>query len=216
MFTAISVSAFGRPDSRDSPMSLQQASAQACRAAPGRVGRAACRSTKRSSWRSSRTSASRFSGSTRRFRTPASLRRDRSGRRNSARPASTGTRRRSSPRTRSLGSGASIAQRSRSSTGDLSTRRCRLGRELPRPTGTTRGHHDEPVQHLQPAGSVRTSTLQFTQPLLRNFKIDQIRQQVASSKKTRELSDIQLDGVIIRRCATSGTRTGIWRMRSTT
>ncbi len=38
--------------------------------------------------------------------------------------------------------------------------------------------------------------LQFTQPLMRNFQIDQIRQQVANSKKSRELSDIQLQGVI--------------------
>ena len=37
---------------------------------------------------------------------------------------------------------------------------------------------------------------QVSQPLLRNFEIDQIRQQVANSKKARELSDIQLDGVI--------------------
>src|SRR5262249_34456222 len=37
---------------------------------------------------------------------------------------------------------------------------------------------------------------QFSQPLLRNFEIDQIRQQVADSKKSRELSDIQLEGVI--------------------
>jgi outer membrane protein len=38
--------------------------------------------------------------------------------------------------------------------------------------------------------------LQFSQPLLRNFEIDQIRQQVANSKKSRELSDIQLQGVV--------------------
>ena len=38
--------------------------------------------------------------------------------------------------------------------------------------------------------------LQYTQPLLRNFQIDTIRQQVAVSKKVRDLSDIQLDGVI--------------------
>jgi len=37
---------------------------------------------------------------------------------------------------------------------------------------------------------------QYTQPLLRNFSIDAIRQQVAISKKGRELSDIQLDAVI--------------------
>jgi outer membrane protein len=40
--------------------------------------------------------------------------------------------------------------------------------------------------------------LQITQPLLRNFRIDQIRQQVANSKKVRELSDIQLDAVIMQ------------------
>jgi len=39
--------------------------------------------------------------------------------------------------------------------------------------------------------------LQFTQPLLRNLSIDQIRQQVLNSKKVRELSDIQLDAVIM-------------------
>jgi outer membrane protein len=41
-----------------------------------------------------------------------------------------------------------------------------------------------------------TLNLQYTQPLLRNFEVDQIRQQVALSKKTRELSDIQLTNVI--------------------
>ena len=37
---------------------------------------------------------------------------------------------------------------------------------------------------------------QYSQPLLRNFSIDAIRQQIAISKKGRELSDIQLDAVI--------------------
>ena len=37
---------------------------------------------------------------------------------------------------------------------------------------------------------------QFTQPLMRNFEIDQIRQGVLASKKARDLSDIQLNGVI--------------------
>ncbi|MBZ5558909.1 MAG: TolC family protein [Acidobacteriia bacterium] len=41
-----------------------------------------------------------------------------------------------------------------------------------------------------------TVNVQYTQPLLRNYSIDQIRQQVASSKKTRDLSDIQLQSVI--------------------
>src|SRR3954471_14967675 len=39
-------------------------------------------------------------------------------------------------------------------------------------------------------------SLVFTQPLLRNFQIDSIRQQVAVSKKVRDLSDIQLEGVV--------------------
>ena len=38
--------------------------------------------------------------------------------------------------------------------------------------------------------------LQYTQPLLRNFQIDSIRQQVALSRKSRDLSDIQLQGVV--------------------
>jgi outer membrane protein len=38
--------------------------------------------------------------------------------------------------------------------------------------------------------------LQFTQPLLRNFQIDSIRQQVAVSKKIRDLSDINLDNIV--------------------
>jgi outer membrane protein len=38
--------------------------------------------------------------------------------------------------------------------------------------------------------------LQVQQPLLRNFHIDQIRQQVQNSKKLRDLSDIQLQAVV--------------------
>jgi outer membrane protein len=38
--------------------------------------------------------------------------------------------------------------------------------------------------------------LAFTQPLLRNFSIDQIRQQVEVSKKVRDLSDVTLEAVI--------------------
>jgi outer membrane protein len=38
--------------------------------------------------------------------------------------------------------------------------------------------------------------LQYTQPLLRNFQIDSIRQQVAVSKKVRDLSDINLNAII--------------------
>src|SRR5262249_39012243 len=38
--------------------------------------------------------------------------------------------------------------------------------------------------------------VQFAQPLVRNFSVDQIRLQVQSSRKVRDLSDIQLEGLI--------------------
>jgi outer membrane protein TolC len=50
--------------------------------------------------------------------------------------------------------------------------------------------------------------LNFTQPLLRNRSIDQIREQVASSRKFRDLSDIQLDSVIIQ--TTRAVRNAYW------
>ncbi len=43
-----------------------------------------------------------------------------------------------------------------------------------------------------------TVNFQYTQPLLRNFSVDSIRQQVAVSRKVRDLSDIQLDSVIVQ------------------
>jgi outer membrane protein TolC len=42
-----------------------------------------------------------------------------------------------------------------------------------------------------------TLSLQYTQPLMRNYSMDQIRQQVQSSRKTRDLSDIQLQAVVV-------------------
>ena len=51
-------------------------------------------------------------------------------------------------------------------------------------------------------------SLNFTQPLLRNRSIDQIRQQVAASKKFRDLSDIQLDSVIVQ--TMRGVRNAYW------
>jgi outer membrane protein len=51
-------------------------------------------------------------------------------------------------------------------------------------------------------------SLNFTQPLLRNRSIDQIRQAVASSQKFRDLSDIQLNSVIIQ--TTRGVRNAYW------
>jgi len=50
--------------------------------------------------------------------------------------------------------------------------------------------------------------VQFTQPLVRNFSIDQIRQQVQNSVKTRELSDIQLQQVVTQ--TTRAVRNAYW------
>jgi outer membrane protein len=55
---------------------------------------------------------------------------------------------------------------------------------------------------------VSNLALNFTQPLLRNRSIDQIRQAVASSQKFRDLSDIQLDSVIIQ--TTRAVRNAYW------
>jgi outer membrane protein len=56
-------------------------------------------------------------------------------------------------------------------------------------------------------------SLNFTQPLLRNRSIDQIREQVASSRKFRDLSDIQLDSVIIQ--TTRAVRNAYWDLSAT-
>jgi outer membrane protein len=53
----------------------------------------------------------------------------------------------------------------------------------------------DPTSIVNPRLSSNFSAV-FQQPLLRNFSIDQIRQQVAVSKKVRDLSDINLDGVV--------------------
>jgi outer membrane protein len=54
---------------------------------------------------------------------------------------------------------------------------------------------NDPTNTFNPRLSSNVS-FQFQQPLLRNFEIDAIRQQVALSKKVRDLSDIQLDSII--------------------
>src|SRR6185436_7971336 len=43
-----------------------------------------------------------------------------------------------------------------------------------------------------------TLGVSYTQPLVRNFKIDNVRQQVAISKKLRESSDVQLQATIVQ------------------
>jgi outer membrane protein len=48
----------------------------------------------------------------------------------------------------------------------------------------------------------------YTQPLMRNFSIDQIRQQVQNSHKVRDLSDIQLQAVITQ--TTRSVRNAYW------
>jgi outer membrane protein TolC len=55
---------------------------------------------------------------------------------------------------------------------------------------------------------VSAVNLQYSQPLLRNYSIDQIRQNVLNSKKTRDLSDIQLQAVIIQ--TTRNVRNAYW------
>jgi outer membrane protein len=50
--------------------------------------------------------------------------------------------------------------------------------------------------------------LNYTQPLLRDFKIDQVRQQVQLSSKLRELSDVQLQAVIVQ--TTRNVKTAYW------
>jgi outer membrane protein len=40
--------------------------------------------------------------------------------------------------------------------------------------------------------------LQYNQPLLRNFRIDNVRLQVINSKKTRDMSDVQLQATIVQ------------------
>jgi outer membrane protein len=54
---------------------------------------------------------------------------------------------------------------------------------------------NDPTNTFNPRLSSNVS-FQFQQPLLRNFQIDSIRQQVAVSRKVRDLSDIQLDSVV--------------------
>src|SRR5579872_1598060 len=48
----------------------------------------------------------------------------------------------------------------------------------------------------------------YTQPLLQNFSIDQIRQQVQNSKKVRDMSDVTLRSVIIQ--TTRAVRDAYW------
>ena len=70
-----------------------------------------------------------------------------------------------------------------------------MGLELHANWNNARFTTNDPTNTFNPRLSSNISFV-FTQPLLRNFQIDQIRQQVAVSKKVRDLSDIQLDTVV--------------------
>src|SRR5262245_43564666 len=72
---------------------------------------------------------------------------------------------------------------------------------------SSRQSTNDPVAIFAPQLASRLD-LQYTQPLVRNFSIDQIRQQVENSQKVRELSDIQLLGVITQ--TTRGVRNAYW------
>ena len=63
------------------------------------------------------------------------------------------------------------------------------------------------VLELQPSASIGGQP-DYTQPLLRDFKIDQVRQQVQLSSKLRELSDVQLQAVIVQ--TTRNVKTAYW------
>jgi outer membrane protein TolC len=53
-----------------------------------------------------------------------------------------------------------------------------------------------------------TVSFNFTQPLLRNFKIDQVREQILLSSKLRDLSDIQLHTVVVQ--TTRNVKNAYW------
>jgi outer membrane protein len=53
-------------------------------------------------------------------------------------------------------------------------------------------------------------SLNVSQPLVRNFKIDAIRQQVAISKKQRDSADVQLHTTVVQ--ATSAVKTAYWEL----
>ena len=102
----------------------------------------------------------------------------------------------SSRRARSRAAATSILNGQFSTARRRSASRCR-GAAATRQRGTARGSPRPTIcQQLQPAARLEPERCSITQPLLRNFEIDQIRQQVAISKKSRELSDIQLQAVV--------------------
>ena len=192
---AISVSAFGQTGQSRFSSSLQQAAAQAAAQPPAESVRRAL--DRRGGQAGARAEP--------RHPDPALRPADSGHRRRAgaivlgaatARPASPGTRRRSSRPTSFAGSGASIAQPAVLQPASVVNQTLPWGAQLHRHLEQRAVHDQRTCSAASTRSSARTCNLQYTQPLLRNFEIDQIRQQVANSKKIRELSDIQLDGVI--------------------
>ena len=129
---------------------------------------AGCRSTKRSSWRSSRTSASGSSGSTRRFRTSASRRRDRSGRRQLRHDVSPATRRRSRRPAR-WPARHQHRQRQRSRPASACNQTLPWGAHVQRRLEQLAARRRRTCSTASARCSARTSACSITQPLLRNF-----------------------------------------------
>ena len=136
-----------------------------------------CRSTRRSTWRSSRTSASRSSGSTRRSRTSPSRRRAASGCRRSSTSLSNNST--SNPPTNAFAGGQNKVTDSRFATQFGVNQLLPTGAQLQRSLEQLPRHLDQHLQQLRSAAASRRCTFNVTQPLLRNFKIDNIRQQLA-------------------------------------
>ena len=95
-----------------------------------------------------------------------------------------------------------------------SARRCR-GAALHRELEQRPPDLDEHLQQLQPAAQLDVES-PVSAAAARNLSMDSIRQQVALSKKSRDLSDINLEAVVTLTRATSEMRIGISPTRSTT
>ena len=206
---ASSVSAFGQSGQSRLTEIAKSAATGSCPSA-GRDRCGGSRSTKPSSWGSSRTSASRFSATTRRFRTPRSRRRGRSGRRSSARPSP-------GRRTNSRSSTSSRAASRASTNGQFFTG-VGLAETLPWGANYSASWNNSRFTTNDPSNTFNPRLqsnllLNFNQPLLRNRSIDQIRQAVANSRKFRDLSDIQLDSVIVQ--TTRAVRNAYWDLSAT-
>ena len=101
-----------------------------------------------------------------------------------------------SPNTSLLSGTQSLVTTGTFSTGVTLTEQLPWGASYSANWNNSRFTSSDPTNTFNPV--LRSNMLfNFTQPLLRNRDIDQIRQAVKSSQKVRDLSDIQLTGVIV-------------------